>query len=169
MAWPADDQFALEGFFGKHRLGQDGMPTAAWESSNLVRFEAPYPLALAWDPTVRVRRVRCHKLVAQSLETILKNILSHYGNDPVEVRRARMDLYGGCFNFRRISGSGRLSTHAWGVGIDIDPDRNPLGQAHNEALGMMPLAVVMLFEAEGWRWGGHFVTRPDCMHFQATA
>jgi hypothetical protein len=33
---------------------------------------------------------------------------------------------------------------------------------------MMPMAVVSIFEAEGWKWGGRFVSRPDCMHFQAT-
>ncbi|MFN2446983.1 MAG: M15 family metallopeptidase [Vicinamibacterales bacterium] len=25
-----------------------------------------------------------------------------------------------------------------------------------------------MFERAGWRWGGRFVSRPDCMHFQAT-
>jgi hypothetical protein len=32
----------------------------------------------------------------------------------------------------------------------------------------MPPPVVALFEAEGWAWGGRF-TRPDPMHFEATA
>lgn len=168
MAFPADEQFALETFYGKHTLGQDGSPTAKWESDHLVRFLAPYPMVLAWDPTSKVKRVRCHRLVAQSLEQVLVAILAHYGN-PTEVHRARMDLYGGVYNYRRISGSGRLSTHAWGAGIDLDPDRNPLGKPHSEPEGMMPLAVVALFEAEGWKWGGRFVNRPDCMHFQATA
>lgn len=167
MAWPADTQLALEGFYGKHRLGADGTPTAAWESANLVLIQAPYPLTLSFDPTKQVKKIRCHRLVAESLERVLAGILVHYGTLD-EIRRARMDLFGGCFNFRRVSGSGRLSTHAWGAGIDLDPDRNPLGKPHNEAEGMMPLAVVDLFRAEGWRWGGEFQSRPDCMHFQAT-
>jgi hypothetical protein len=33
----------------------------------------------------------------------------------------------------------------------------------------MPMEVVRLFEAAGWKWGGRFQSRPDCMHFQATA
>lgn len=168
MAFPADDQFALEAFYGKHTLNQDGLPTAKWESAHLVRFTSPYPMLLSFDLSRRVTKIRCHKLVAESLERVLVAILAHYGN-PTEVHRARMDLFGGCFNFRRISGSGRLSTHAWGAGIDLDPDRNPLGKPHSETDGMMPFAVVKLFESEGWRWGGRFNSRPDCMHFQATA
>jgi hypothetical protein len=116
---------------------------------------------------VRLKRIRCHQRIAASLEHVLSGILAHYGS-ATEVRRAGMDLFGGCYNFRRISGSGRLSTHAWGAGIDLDPARNSLGKPHSEPEGMMPLAVVALFEAEGWRWGGRFVNRPDCMHFQAT-
>jgi D-alanyl-D-alanine carboxypeptidase len=168
MAWPADTQTALNSFYSKHKLGQLGSPTAKWESTNLTLIQVPYPMALAWDTTVRVKKVRCHKLVAASLLRVLQGILAHYGGDPGEVQQARMDLFGGCYSFRRISGSGRLSTHAWGAGIDLDPDRNPLGKPHSEPEGMMPLAVVSLFEAEGWRWGGRFVNRPDCMHFQAT-
>jgi hypothetical protein len=34
---------------------------------------------------------------------------------------------------------------------------------------MMPRAVVDIFEAQGWKWGGNFSTKPDCMHFQATS
>ena len=168
MAFPADEQFALEAFYGKHTLGQSGAPTAKWESTNLVMFTPPYPMVLAWDTTVKVKKIRCHKLVAPSLQRVLAGVLAHFGN-ATEVKRARMDLFGGCYNFRRVSGSGRLSTHAWGAGIDLDPDRNQLGKPHSPAEGMMPLAVVKLFEAEGWRWGGRFVGRPDCMHFQATA
>ena len=167
MPWPADNQTALDAFYTKHQLRPDGRPTVAWERAQLVTIPVPYPLTLAWDLSVQVRRITCHRLVADSVTRVLAAILAHYGSLDA-VRSARMHLYGGCYNFRRISGSGRLSTHAWGAGIDIDPDRNPLGTPHSPELGMMPLEVVAIFQAEGWKWGGTFQTRPDCMHFQAT-
>jgi hypothetical protein len=168
MAWPADNQHDLEQFYSRHQLRPDGRPTAAWERDQLVTIVTPYPLTLAWDLSVQVRRVTCHRLVSESLARILAGILSHYGS--VEgVRTARMHLFGGCYNYRRISGAGRLSTHAWGAGVDLDPDRNPMGKPYAPELGMMPAAVIALFENEGWRWGGRFVSRPDCMHFQATS
>ena len=40
--------------------------------------------------------------------------------------------------------------------VDFDPEQNPLGKRHVHTDGMMPLAVVQLFDAEGWRWGGTF-------------
>jgi D-alanyl-D-alanine carboxypeptidase-like protein len=165
--WPADNQTELEGFFSKHDLLADGRPAPSWEKANLVTVTTPYALTLAWDLAIQVKRITCHRLVAASLLTVLEGILSHYGTVK-DVKTARMHLYGGCYNFRRISGSSRLSTHSWGAGIDLDPDRNPLGTPYSEQLGMMPLAVVALFEQEGWKWGGRFETRPDCMHFQAT-
>jgi hypothetical protein len=168
MPWPMDTHADLQAFFGIHQLRPDGRPTAAWERSHLVTVSTPYPLTLAWDLSTQVRKMTCHKLVAESLGRILSGILAHHGSVD-GVRTARMHLYGGCYNYRRISGSGRLSTHAWGAGIDIDPDRNPLGAPYAPEAGMMPMAVVALFEAEGWRWGGRFTSRPDCMHFQATA
>ena len=166
-SWPADTQEDLERFYGRHQLRADGRPTVAWERANLVTIPAPYPLTLAWDLAIQVRKITCHRLVAGSVETVLAGILTHYGSLDA-VRTARMHLYGGCYNYRRISGSSRLSTHAWGAGVDLDPDRNPLGTPYTPELGMMPAAVIELFEREGWRWGGRFTSRPDCMHFQAT-
>jgi peptidoglycan L-alanyl-D-glutamate endopeptidase CwlK len=86
------------------------------------------------------------------------------------VRKARMHLFAGCFEFRKIAGANRLSTHAWGVSIDLDSENNPQSTPHDESKGMMPLAVVSIFEAEGWKWGGRFKgKRVDCMHFEATS
>jgi hypothetical protein len=139
-----------------------------WEQDNLTLIRVPYPLTLAWDLSREVSRIRCHKRVANSLTLVLESIFAAYGSISA-IKTVRMHLFGGCYNYRRVSGSGRLSTHAWGAAIDLDPDLNPLGKPHDEGDGMMPMRVVEIFEQEGWKWGGRFVSRPDCMHFQATA
>ena len=168
MPWPADTMPALEAFYGPIRLGPTGQPTRAWERETLITIRAPYPLALAWRPDRRITRVSCHRLVAESLTRILSGILSHFGTIEA-VRAARMDLFGGCYNYRLIGGSHRLSVHSFGAAVDFDPENNRLGLAYVEGSAMMPRAVVDIFEGEGWRWGGSFRRRPDCMHFQATA
>jgi D-alanyl-D-alanine carboxypeptidase len=168
MTWPADTMPALEAFYGPIRLGATGLPTRAWEKETLTTIPAPYPLALAWKPDRQVTKVTCHRLVAQSLTRILSEILSHC--ETVEaLRLARLHLFGGCYNYRLIGGSHRLSVHSFGAAVDFDPENNPLGRVHVDGGGMIPRTVVDIFEAEGWRWGGTFRRRPDCMHFQATA
>lgn len=168
MPWPEDTREALDAFYSRHKLDVTGRPTTAWETANLTRITVPYPLTLSWDLSKQVTRVMCHKKVADSMLRIFTNILSHYGSID-EVKKARMHLFGGCYNFRAIKGSSRLSTHSWGAGIDIDPEKNPLGRKYDPSRGMMPEAVIKLFEAEGWAWGGRWTKRPDCMHFQATS
>src|SRR5918912_4269683 len=165
MAWPKDNRADLDAFYGRHVLGANAQPTSAWLSGHLKNFTAPYPLTLSWDLSVQVKKIYCHKLVGDSLLGIFEQILAHYGSFE-EVKRARMHLYGGCYNFRLIKNSNRLSTHAWGASIDLDPGKNPLGKKYDETQGMMPRAVIKIFEAEGWKWGGRFQSRPDCMHFQ---
>ena len=168
MTWPHEVTAELEAFYGAFELGADGKPTAAWESNNLTTFLAPYPLTLSWDLSKVAKRVKCHKNVATSLESILAAILAHYGSLD-EVKKARMHLYGGCYEFRNIGGSHKLSLHSYGVAIDLDPQNNPRGKPYQEGAGMMPHAVIDIFKAEGWKWGGSFSTTPDCMHFQATS
>lgn len=122
-------------------------------------------MRLAWDTDTVVRRMTCHRVVAKSLAAVLGNILSLYGSVE-EVQKARMDLFGGCYNFRLTRGGSILSMHSYGIAIDLDPDRNGLGVKYDEKKGMMPQEVVELFAAEGWTWGGKW-SRPDAMHFQA--
>jgi hypothetical protein len=166
--WPPENRADLEQFYGKHKLKSDGMPTSAWEKAHLTTIVLPYPMTLSWEPSSQVTRIQCHRLVAVSLKKALTGILDHYGSIE-SVRSARMHLYGGAYNYRRISGSNSLSLHAWGAAIDLDPDHNRLGKVWKPDTGMMPMEVVAIFEAEGWKWGGRFTNRKDCMHFQATS
>lgn len=83
------------------------------------------------------------------------------------------------FNYRFIAGSSRLSYHATGLAIDINPARNPVIYADGSSLP--PCAVynppipgtltpdspiLQAFIARGWRWGGNFPGWHDYHHFE---
>lgn len=53
------------------------------------------------------------------------------------------------------------STHAWGIAIDLEAERYPLGSA-----ARMPDDVVAVFHKAGFFYGGDFLARKDPMHFQ---
>ena len=97
----------------------------------LVFIELPYSMRVAWDRKKKIKRFQCHKLVAQSFLNVFNELLAHYGyNRLVELG---IDLYGGCFNYREMRGGTKLSTHAWGIAIDLDPDRNLLHESSKTA------------------------------------
>lgn len=155
----------MNAFYGNPDVNSDGAPDAKWEAANLVSIKPPYRMVLAWDTSKVVKNIRVNKACAESLSRVLAGILGHYGSQAA-VEKARMHLYGGCYNFRLKRGGSTLSIHSWGAAIDLDPERNAFGKLWRANSGMMPEAVVKLFEAEGWEWGGLW-SKPDAMHFQA--
>ena len=165
--WPKDEFDSLNAFYGKHKYDDEGTVLDRWESQFLTRFKPPFQMKLSWDVETPVRLITCNKACFRSLACVLQKVWEAYGMDQDAINRDRLNLYGGCYNFRRARGLGRLSAHAWGAAIDLDPDKNSLGQKWAKGKGMMPEVVIDIFKAEGWVWGGDFKSRPDCMHFQA--
>ena len=161
MIWPQQTISALNKFYG-NPVGKNGQVNHQWEKASLVLVPVPYSMVLAWDESKPVKSILIHKKCAGSLATILKAIQGEYGSQGA-IEEAGMDLFGGSFSYRRIEGSHRLSTHAWGAAIDLDPEHNAMG-SHKWS---MPTDVVSIFEAQGWTWGGRWKNRPDSMHFQA--
>lgn len=151
LQWPLEAEAA--DFYGK----SDGSP--AWEAAHLATFPAPYPLYI--EGTL-VRNIRCHKLVLPSLQRILTKIRELYPTQE-KMRASGMDQYDGCYSYRPVRGSTRLSMHAYGAAVDFDSEHNPLGATS----GRMPAEVVAIFKAEGWRWGGDYTGRRDLQHFEA--
>jgi len=134
---------------------------------NQTTLVLPYTLKLAWDPTATVRRLTCHKKVAQSLHSIFEKTLKAYGEK--ELRKLRLDLFGGCLNVRKMRGSvNSWSTHSWGAAVDLDPNHNQLRWGKDKASFAKPAynEFWKIVESEGWVSLGK-QRNYDYMHFQA--
>jgi len=83
------------------------------------------------------------------------------------------------FNYRTIAGTDRLSRHATGRALDINPRRNPAVYPDGRIAPTGALyrpgspgtltddhPVVRAFRERGWCWGGHFTHMKDYHHFE---
>jgi hypothetical protein len=76
----------------------------------------------------------------------------------------------GTFNYRVISGTGRLSPHSYGIAIDLKSDKRDYWKWSSEKEGktrllQYPKELVEVFEKNNFVWGGkwgHF----DILHFE---
>lgn len=123
-----------------------------FEAENIVSFELPYPLVYGG---MMVHRTRCHRLAIENFQRAFMEI----ENCGLEEEAKR---FGGIYNQRSIRGHpSHPSTHSWGIAIDLEPERYPLG-----SILRMPDAVVEIFKRAGFTYGGNFKSRLDPMHFQ---
>ncbi len=169
QSFPKENAADLTAFFGEFDLDANGVPTAAWQRDNLTRVVCPWRLSLSWDTTKTASGILCHKKVAISLTEVLDDLWQKHQQSQAQIDQSRLNLYGGCYEFRRKRGLSGISLHAYGAAIDLDPEHNPLGKKWQPNTGMMPDIAIETFQAAGWKWGGTFSGRKDPMHFQATS
>jgi hypothetical protein len=129
------------------------------------RCELPFPFIIAWDPTQMVTRFSCHRMVAPALTSIFAAAATHYGRAQFE--DLGLHRFGGCFNYRPMRGGLNLSTHAWGIAVDLDPERNQLRWDSGRARLAKPDAAAFwaIVEAHGAVSLGR-KRNFDWMHFQ---
>lgn len=116
------------------------------------RARLPAPLKLSWEDT-KITVFACHKLMEDVFTSVYQNVFD----------RGLWELledFGGCYNFRPVKSSSKISTHAWGISTDQNTKSNPLG-----AVPKMDRRLVAVFEDHGFIWGGNW-SRPDGMHHQ---
>tara|TARA_R110000868_G_scaffold316527_1_gene577403 strand:- start:22 stop:486 length:465 start_codon:yes stop_codon:yes gene_type:complete len=131
----------------------------------LVKIKLPYPMRIAWDLDSSVNSMMCHKLVADNFIAVFNELLSVYGYD--KIKELGIDLFGGCFNYRKMRGGNALSMHSWGIAIDLDPARNLLKESSKTARFARPeyKAMIDIFYKHGFISLGR-ERNMDFMHFQ---
>lgn len=101
---------------------------------------------------------------------------AYRGDDELSMK----DNNSSCFNDRVIAGTNRVSMHALGLAVDINPLLNPYmspnrvwypDESHIDRLNMKPgmfskkHPIVQAFTERGFEWGGSW-ERPDYHHFE---
>ena len=133
-----------------------GTVDIAWEAANMVTVR---------DLPLVGHKLYIHRLVAEPLRRALARCA-----DAAESYQIHTI---GCFAPRAMRGTNGLllSTHTWGIAVDINPDQNklvaPCEVDDPRRSGYdIPDEWIKAFVAEGWVWGGAFKHRFDPMHFQ---
>ncbi|MBK5242726.1 M15 family metallopeptidase [Clostridium sp.] len=105
---------------------------------------------------------------ASSLQSVMNELIP-LSEKNENVRRCFLPC-SGTFNYRVISGTSRLSPHAYGIAIDLASDKRDYWKwasksQGGERLASYPSELVQVFEKNGFVWGGkwsHF----DILHFE---
>jgi LysM repeat protein len=136
-------------------IRNDGHLKPGWETEHLTTAKLPFAIPLSWDRSRQVKGIYCHKLLAPVISALFSRIDG-------QGLTSRIRTFGGCFNYRPKRQSSKLSTHCWGIAIDLNPETNRQGTA-----GDMHPELVEVFREFGFTWGGDWTGKSkDPMHFQ---
>jgi hypothetical protein len=129
-----------------------------WQEDNLTELATP------WLEDVGCRKVTIHTKAVEPLRKAFDAVTAAGLHDAIST-------FDGLFvpRHKGWNPSRTLSSHSWGIAIDLNARWNGYGQ-EPAALGK-PGSVrqlVSLFEAQGFAWGGYFqpLSITDGMHFE---
>jgi len=106
-------------------------------------------------------RARVHRLALPAFEKVTENLEAAaldgltYGVDPYHIS---------AFYPRTVNGQRRISNHAFGIAVDINPRQNPY-KPDNTLVTNMPDWFVDAWRDAGFCWGGDWENAKDAMHF----
>ncbi len=75
----------------------------------------------------------------------------------------------GGYNYRNIAGTNKLSNHALGNAIDINPMANPDTGRGGRLITDMPAGIGEISNRNGFDWGGDWKSKKDAMHFEVSS
>ncbi len=97
---------------------------------------------------------QCHRDMFPPLQAAMQELVDRGLAHLVDA-----DDFGGCWA-PRTQGSAALSSHAWGIAVDLNVAGNHYGTEPT-----MPEEIVEVMAAHGFTWGGDWPV-PDGMHFE---
>ncbi|MUZ64120.1 glycosyl hydrolase 108 family protein [Agrobacterium vitis] len=152
IVWPRQSEVAT--FYGPHC------------EPPMKRLELPFKMRIAWDLDKEITGFSIHEKAHDSAARAFEKIWKYYGE--AGVRQIGADLFGGCYNCRKMKGGTSWSMHSWAIAIDFDPARNQLKWSHLHArLAKQDAEKFWEFwEEEGWLSLGR-ARNFDWMHVQA--
>jgi len=117
---------------------------------------------VSWRPYRSSRTVQVHSRALPAFQLVNENLAAEYARGnyyPVTV------AYGHAF--RAVTGgSHRMSFHAFGTAVDINPAQNPYNADDPPVLVTnMPAWYVKAWQDAGFCWGGDWKSIKDAMHF----
>ena len=153
--WPSDTTPSLITRFGNYGA-KDSPERKAWMKANIINLPVEkYGFKYGGK---RVRTIRCHRLVADSLTLVFDEIVR-------EGFGWIFEEYNGCFEIRDQRGSDKPSRHSWAIAIDFLMSTNGFRTKWPQK-ATMPFKVMCIFAKHGWRSGGA-CWNLDAMHFDA--
>ena len=158
--FPHEDSVNLMKFYGDPR-GSNGQVSKKWFSENMVKWTPPYTIYYSDGKRTPLKTIFLHKKVISVYTAAFTEVKNTF--EPKEINDLRLNISGGAFNYRVIRGGNRLSTHAFGIAIDMDPARNPYPKKWKE--GMINREFCDILMKHGIWWRGHNGD-VDAMHFQ---
>lgn len=163
----------------------EGTDAPAAVIAELVLLDVRY---LSFDGKIHQGQLLIHRELEEDLRNIFALILALEFplGKAVPIARYRWsdeasmaDGNTSAFCYRFIAGTGKLSNHASGRAIDINPRQNPVihadGRVEPAGTRYDPAVpgtlfkehpVVREFLKRGWRWGGDYVSFKDYHHFE---
>ncbi len=86
-----------------------------------------------------------------------------------------------CFNYRVVANTSKLSQHAYGMAIDINPVQNPYIEPSGKSYPLNSSYTIgapgtvsakgvcrEIFKSHNWKWGGAWRSAKDYQHFSKT-
>lgn len=136
-------------------IGSDGHIDPSWEQDKMAYAVLPFAIPLDWNRATTVARMRCHTLMVAVFESVFEEVVK-------QSLQSKILTYGGCYAFRPQRTGNRISTHAWGIALDLNPFENQQGSP-----GKMDAGIIQIFRNAGFKWGGDWQGKAkDPMHFQ---